>query len=142
MKKIPGLECILLIDDEEANHFINQRIIKKAEIDTLVHLAYDSEQALEYLTNSGKYYDKFKYPQPDLILIDINMPGTNDWGFLEKYKGLPNEQRNKIILTMLTSSSNPDDRILAQRNIEVNSLIIKPLTIEKLNIIVDESFGK
>lgn len=142
MKKVKGLDCILLIDDEEANHFINQVVIRKAKLETHVQIAYDGIEALDYLTCKGKFSDEPNFPQPGLILLDINMPRMNGWEFLEKYDKLPSEQKGKIVLALLTTSSNPDDAQTAERNKDVMTFMIKPLTLEVFEKVVAENFDE
>ncbi len=50
------------------------------------------------------------FPQPGLVFLDINMPGMFGWDFLEEHKNLPSGQKAKIVVAMLATSLNPDDR--------------------------------
>ena len=132
MKQIQGLNFILLVDDDEATNFLNQRVIRKAEIDAEVQVAHNGKEALEYLTNTGKFKSHAPLPAAGLIFLDINMPGMNGWEFLNEYKKLPEEQTRKIKILMLTTSINPDEEKKAVDIPEVKGFIHKPLTAEKL----------
>lgn len=132
MRKIAGLEFILLVDDDEATNFLNQRIIRKADLNAEVQVALNGKDALEFLTNTGKFADEKVLPQAGLIFLDINMPGMNGWEFLEAYKQLPQEQTRRIKILMLTTSINPDEEKKAVDIPEVKGFIHKPLTAEKL----------
>jgi len=132
LKKIEGLDFILLVDDDEATNYLNQRVIRKADINATVAVANNGREALEFLTNTGKYSGSHLLPQAGLILLDINMPGMNGWEFLEAYKKLPEEQTHRIRILMLTTSTNPDEERKAVDIAEVKGFIHKPLTPEKL----------
>ena len=132
MRKIDGLDFILLVDDDEATNFLNQRVIRKSEINAEVQVANNGKDALEFLTNTGKFSDVSVLPQAGLIFLDINMPGMNGWEFLEAYKNLPQEQTRHIKVLMLTTSINPDEEKKAIDIPEVKGFIHKPLTQEKL----------
>jgi CheY-like chemotaxis protein len=132
LRKIAGLDFILLVDDDEATNFLNQRVIRKADLNAEVQVAYNGKEALEYLTNTGKFTGQQPLPTEGLILLDINMPGMNGWEFLEAYKKLPDEQTHKIKILMLTTSNNPDEEKMAIDIPEVKGFISKPLTPEKL----------
>jgi CheY-like chemotaxis protein len=132
LRKIEGLEFILLVDDDEATNFLNQRVIRKADINAEVQVALNGKEALEFLTNTGKFAKEKVLPQAGLIFLDINMPGMNGWEFLEAYKNLPEEQTRRIKVLMLTTSINPDEEKKAVDISEVKGFIHKPLTAEKL----------
>lgn len=140
MKKYNGLNCILLIDDEESNNYLHQMIIKHAKIDTFVQVTYDGIEALEFLTCTGRYCDSREYPQPGIIFLDINMPKMNGWEFLEEYIKLPEEQKGKIVMAMLTSSLNQDDIDKSKLNENLKGFISKPLTAKKLMDVVNNNF--
>ena len=132
MRKIDGLDFILLVDDDEATNFLNQRVIRKAELKTEVQVANNGQEALEFLTNTGKFAKTPVLPHAGLIFLDINMPGMNGWEFLEAYKKLPEDQLRHIKVLMLTTSINPDEERKAIDIPEVKGFIHKPLTPEKL----------
>jgi CheY-like chemotaxis protein len=132
LRKIDGLDFILLVDDDEATNFLNKRIIRKADINAEVQVALNGKEALEFLTNTGKYANEKVLPQAGLIFLDINMPGMNGWEFLEAYKQLPEEQTRRIKILMLTTSINPDEEKKAIDIPEVKGFIHKPLSGEKL----------
>lgn len=140
MKKIKGLKCILLIDDEEINNFLNISIIKRLGIDTHVEVAINGKLGLDYLTSSGDYANNEFYPQPGLILLDINMPLMNGWEFLEEYEKLNENQKGKHVIAMLSSSINPDDVNKANSKDDLIGFINKPLTVEKLKDIISKFY--
>jgi CheY-like chemotaxis protein len=140
MKKYNGLDCILLVDDDETSNFINKTIIELEEIDAFIQIANDGIEALEYLTCTGKFSEKSEYPQPGIILLDINMPRMNGWEFMAEYKKLPENQKGRIVLAMLTSSLDQGDIDKANKNKDLMGLINKPLNPEKLNTIIKQHF--
>jgi CheY-like chemotaxis protein len=130
LRKIEGLEFILLVDDDEATNFLNKRVILKSEITTEVHVANNGQEALEYLTDTNG--GSRTLPQAGLVFLDINMPGMDGWEFLEEYEKLPEEQTRRIKVLILTTSNNPDEEKRAVDIPEVKGFIQKPLTPEKL----------
>ena len=134
MKK--KLNCILLIDDDDATNFIHKIVIKKTECAEKVVAVTDGQAALDFLTST----EDGKHPQPDLIFLDINMPIMDGWEFLDNYEQLNSEQKAKIVIIMLTTSLNPDDRSKAEILPNVSSFMSKPLTEEMLAEILEEYF--
>lgn len=140
MQKVKGLNCILLIDDDEINNFLNVKLIKRLDIASHIEIAVNGKMGLDYLTCSGKYIHNECFPQPGLILLDINMPLMNGWEFLEEYDKLNENQKGQHVLAMLSSSDNPDDINRAKSNDKIVGFINKPLTIEKLKEIIQKYF--
>jgi CheY-like chemotaxis protein len=138
MKK---LNSVLLIDDDMATNFISKMLIKKAGITDHIETTLNGKQALDYLTNSGKYEKSDEiYPQPMLILLDINMPVMDGWEFAEAFMKLDSNQKREIIIVMLTSSLNPDDKERAANLPAITGFQNKILTMESLTNIMNLYF--
>jgi CheY-like chemotaxis protein len=73
---------------------------------------------------------------PDLIFLDINMPGMNGWEFLDEYNKIMDPTKNSLVVTMLTTSDNPDDKARAKDWKFVSDFITKPLTKEMMEKIL------
>lgn len=130
------LMCILFIDDDEPTNFLNKLIVDEMRCAEHVQIVHSGREALDYLTQSGAYKNNNNhYPRPDLIFLDINMPGMDGWEFLDHYKKLPDNQKGNIVMVMLTTSLNPDDAKAAQQYDEISGFENKPLqqnVIEKI----------
>ena len=138
MKK---LNCILLVDDNEDDNYFHTLTIQELNAAEQIKTAINGVKALEYL-EKGKE-DPQNFPIPDLIFLDINMPGINGFEFLEKAK-----QRKLIhegvpaVVVMLTSSLNPNDEKKAKEQFssEIKDFQNKPLTVEMLKKIIEKFF--
>lgn len=135
------LNCVLLVDDDKGTNFINHMIIKKADIADHVEIVLNGKEALDFITNKGKYEKAGDvFPQPILTLLDINMPVMDGWEFLEAYHALDERQKGKIIIIMLTTSLNPDDKTRADDISEVSDFKSKPLSLETVQEIMQTHF--
>jgi CheY-like chemotaxis protein len=132
------LKCIVLIDDDEPTNFLHQRVIERYGCAERVIVFQDAKLALKFLSER----ENGVYVQPELILLDINMPGMNGWEFLEAYENLPAEQRGQIVVMMLTTSLNPDDAKYADSVVSVARFLNKPLTSAMLQEILAKYFGR
>ncbi|WP_339903700.1 response regulator [uncultured Cyclobacterium sp.] len=130
------INCILLIDDDKATNFLHKEIIRETGLVNKVVDMESGHEALEYLEKM----EDGKYPQPDIIFLDINMPAMSGWEFLEEYDKLDEEKKAKIVVVMLTTSINPDDKETATSKELINGFFNKPLTFEIIERVIDENF--
>lgn len=135
MKK--KLKRILLIDDELLTLKINAKIIEKLDIVEEIIPMQEAKMALQYLQTR---LPDGKYPAPEMIFLDINMPGMNGWEFLTAYQKLATDQLATHILMMLTSSPNPDDMMKTKDFNMINGYMEKPLTTDKMKSILSRHF--
>jgi CheY-like chemotaxis protein len=130
------LNCIMLIDDNPHDNFFHEREIKKFNSDLIILVKNSGIDALNYLksdkNNDGQH--------PDLIFLDINMPCMNGWEFLEEYGKLDKKLQGQAVVTMLTTSQNPDDKARAKAWGFLFDYITKPLTQDAIKNIFDKYF--
>jgi CheY-like chemotaxis protein len=136
MKK--KLNCILLIDDDEATNFLNQLVIEQCGYVDKVIIKQSGREALEYLSSVSS--ENKMVTRPDVIFLDINMPAMDGWEFLEEYKKLNEEQKGKVMIVMLTTSLFKEDKERAVSVPEVSGYENKPLTKEKLESVMEIYF--
>ena len=126
----------MLVDDNPDDNFYHERVIKKSNAAEFVIAKETAIEALEYLQSEKAKGDC----HPDLIFLDINMPGMNGWEFLQSYYKMDKQFQSLAIVVMLTTSSNPDDRKKAESLKVVSDFQTKPLTKEMLEEIIDKYF--
>jgi CheY-like chemotaxis protein len=130
------LNCIMLVDDNPHDNFFHERVIKKSDSAIIVIEKQSGLEALEYIKSKKEN----KTNLPDLIFLDINMPGMNGWDFLKEYEQFDKELQSRVIVIMLTSSDNHDDVARAKAWSFVSDYITKPLTEEILADIIKKYF--
>lgn len=137
MKK---LECILLVDDNVNDNFVHFMTIKETDTTKQIKTARDGKKALEYL-------DKVKvnpeeYPFPDLIFLDLAMPGMNGYEFLEKIKDKKLISVEKPVIVIMTGSydSETEQKIKENYSEEVVAFVKKPLTVQMQEDIIKKYF--
>jgi CheY-like chemotaxis protein len=130
------IKCIMIVDDSQDDNYYHERVINKSGISGTIIVKTSGQEALDYLKLKKEDPDT----HPDLIFLDINMPGMNGWDFLEEYGKLENDMQGKVVITMLTTSENVDDYKRALSYSVVNDFKTKPLTKEMLTYFADKYF--
>lgn len=133
------INCTLLIDDDNIANYLSRSLIKKLNICTTVEVVNNGNQALNYITDNCQKEGKNICPQ--LILLDINMPGMDGFEFLNAYQDLEFENKEKVIIVMLTTSTSQKDIERLENYTNVVSFISKPLTEEKLRPVLNRYFS-
>jgi CheY-like chemotaxis protein len=131
------LSCILLIDDDPDDNYIHQLVIDSWGKCDAVRVAENGAAALMYLTDTTAA----NYCRPEVILLDINMPGMNGFEFLGEYHLLADHLKSNVVVMMLTTSLNPADVDRAGQFDEVTGYDNKPLTKAMLDRVLAEHFG-
>jgi len=126
----------MLVDDNVDDNFFHERVIKQSNVSESVIAKQTGMEALEYL----KSMNDNNNVHPELILLDINMPGMNGWEFLEQYNQLEEKFKSKVVVIMLTTSENPDDKIKAEKMNMAPYFKTKPLTVEMIEDITEKYF--
>ena len=138
MKKYKDLHGVLLVDDDKFTNLIHTKAIERTGIDVQVTAVLNVKDALDFLT-SQQLADSVR---PGIILLDINMPGLSGWDFMRAYHQLEEKFKVKVIVTMLTTSLNPDDENRAKLDNQITSFLHKPLRPEIFSQLVEEYFEK
>lgn len=127
----------MLIDDNEIDNLINQKMIEAADIAEHIYTHTGAKSAIEFLKNVSKLPDISKEVLPDVIFLDIDMPLMDGFQFLDEFEKLSEQTRNKCKVVMLTSSINPQDVNKSKKYSYVKAYINKPLSqgsLEKLEV--------
>lgn len=130
------LSCIMLVDDNNDDNFFHERVIRKNGYAETIVVKQTGKEALEHLKRKTEHEDC----HPELILLDINMPGMNGWEFLEEYEKLEEPLKAKIVVVMLTTSENLDDKLKAEALGLLSDFKNKPLTREMLDDVLEKFF--
>jgi CheY-like chemotaxis protein len=135
MKK--KLELVLLVDDFDGANYLHQKVINELGCAKTVHVEKTGDIALDFLQKESNG----KFPQPEIIFLDLNMPGMSGWEFMEEYKKLTREQRWGTLIVILTTSHNPDDVAKARKKHPNTLFVNKPLLRSSIEAILKEYFS-
>lgn len=117
------LDIIMVVDDSVPDRFIADKIITRSGVAGSVMLRESAQEALDTLRHM-----QHSHEVPQVIFLDIRMPGMDGFEFLNHFKSLPDVVRQKSKVIMLTSSAYIDDKRRAEAHECVKGFICKPLT--------------
>ncbi|UZR93353.1 response regulator [Chondrinema litorale] len=129
---------ILYADDDPEDRMLAQDAFEESRLANDLHFVEDGEELMDYLLNRGKYEDEKQYPNPGLILLDLNMPRKDGREAIKEIKDVP--KLKPIPIVVLTTSRAEED-ILKTYNLGINSFITKPVTFEGL-VDIMKTLGK
>jgi CheY-like chemotaxis protein len=114
---------ILLIEDNEDDVFVLKRALNRAQITNPLQVVNDGQQALDYLSGTGKYGDREQYPLPFIIFLDLKLPYVSGFEFLTWFR--KQASLSSIVVIVLTSSGESRDHEKAY-SLGARSYVVKP----------------
>ncbi|MEL6954895.1 MAG: response regulator [Pseudomonadota bacterium] len=121
----PRLSNLMLVDDEEFDHRIFERVAQKSGVVDRMVMFFGADPALEYLQSRDVV-------MPDAIVVDINMPGLDGLEFVERAAALRGGLFAEVPFIMLTTSLMQRDISRASSLASVRGYLHKPLMPEHI----------
>jgi two-component system, response regulator len=126
---VPFLEYsspqILLVEDNPLDVELTLDAFRESRLSSQIHVVRNGHDALNYLFGRDQYSNRHSYPLPNLILLDLKLPGIDGHEVLHTIKTSPNLKRLPVII--LTSSKEERDLIKSYDN-GANSYLVKPIS--------------
>jgi len=127
MKNISPNHLILIVEDSDIDYETTLRAFKKSNMRNPVQRCEDGEETLDYLFQRNQYSNAESSPRPELILLDLNLPGTDGREVLEELKKDP---KLKTIPVIVLTTSSDDKDINKCYQAGANSYINKPVDLQ------------
>ena len=122
-------KCVMLVDDNPLDNLINSQLIGNAGFALKIDKHENAKDTLEFLRNASD--DEL----PELIFLDIIMPGMDGFQFLDEFEKLNENVLKKCKIILLSTSDSFKDLNRANKNRLVKKFLNKPLTLEMLSAI-------
>ena len=116
---------ILLVEDNPSDVCLTREAFSSCKISNQLDVVDNGEKAMDYLYQRGAYAETMK---PDMILLDLNLPGKDGRDVLKEIKEDPNLKRIPVVI--LTTSKAEQD-ILKTYDFHANAYIIKPVDLDQ-----------
>ena len=126
---------ILLVEDQRTDIVLTLNTFREGRLANTINVATSGEEALDYLFGNDKYANREEYPIPDLILLDIKMPGIDGFEVLNQITN--REELKQIPVIILSSSKDEGDRAMAL-DMGASSYLVKPISFFGLLNVIKE----
>lgn len=120
---------VLAVDDDPDDRFLLEQAWRQAGIGNPLRTIDDGPGLVDYLSGSGAYSDRTRYPLPAMILLDIKMPGMSGLDVLKWLRA--QESLRRVPVLILTASTAPTDVTEAYR-LGASCFFIKPSALDEL----------
>jgi CheY-like chemotaxis protein len=124
---VKKINKILLVDDDQVTNYLNNSVIEKLNLAEEVVMKANGLDAISFIKEVCKPLNQY----PDLIFLDLTMPGMDGFEFLQEFEKLCASVKYDIYLVVL-SSSNAGEDLIKLRQLGNYYYIQKPLTVDKL----------
>ena len=118
----------LLVEDAETDAILIRRAFVKGNIVNPLQVVNSGDQAIAYLKGEGIFANRAEYPLPELVLLDLKLPGIDGFQVLRWIRQQPELKALRVVV--LTSSDRIQDVNLAYQ-LGANSFLVKPVDFER-----------
>ena len=126
---------ILAAEDEESDRLILELVYQRANLPPPLVIVRDGQEAVDYLSGTGRFADRSVYPLPGLLLLDLKMPRMNGFDVLS---WLETQPQFKALPAVVLSSSSDDSDIKKARQLGAREYFVKPHKFDDLVKIVHQ----
>lgn len=116
---------VLLVEDNQGDIRLMREVLKDSKVQNYLHVVNDGEEAMLFLRRQGKYSG---VPEPDLMLLDLNLPGKDGREVLAEVKQDP---RLKHIPVVIVTTSSAEEDILKSYGLHANCYVTKPVNFDQ-----------
>jgi two-component system response regulator len=123
-------KVILLVEDNPDDEALTIRALTKNKILNDVIVARDGAEALDYLLGKGEFAGRDMSVQPQVILLDLNLPKISGLDVLRRIRS---EESTKLLPVVVLTTSNEERDLIGSYSLGANSYIRKPVDFEQFS---------
>ncbi len=122
-------KSVLLVDDDQVFNLLNQKTLQLLDLADEIHTARNGKEALDLIND----YYRGARTIPEVILLDLNMPIMDGFGFIEAFQKLEVPNKERVLIIIVTSSRDPKD-LKRAKDLGITVYLSKPLTEQDLRV--------
>jgi len=117
-------KTILLVEDNADDEALTVRALKKSGVANDIVVARDGQEAVDWLFGEGAHQGRDTTQQPQLMLLDLNLPKLDGEEVLQR---LRNDPRTKHLSVVILTTSNEQKDMIRTYDSGANSYVRKPV---------------
>ncbi|MCW2549219.1 MAG: response regulator containing a CheY-like receiver domain and an DNA-binding domain [Mycobacterium sp.] len=121
---------VLLVEDDPGDVLLTREAFEHQKVHNRLHVVNNGEDAINFVRQQGAFTDA---PVPDLVLLDLNLPGMHGREVLAAIKEDP--ELRMIPVVVLTTSEAEED-VLRSYLLHANAYVTKPVDFERFMAVV------
>jgi CheY-like chemotaxis protein len=125
---------VLIVEDDPNDAYFIKRAFELSGVSHQPHICSNITDAKRYLEGVGEYADRGAFPVPNMMMLDIKMPGGSGFDLLVWIRDHPDV---RIIPTIMMSSSSRSEDVKLAYCLGANAYMCKPIDSERFR----EVFG-
>ncbi len=127
MADMPNTEPIkiLMVEDNPGDARLAQEALKDSKINNSLYHVEDGEEAMRFLRRQAEYSDA---PQPDLVLLDLNLPRKDGREVLAEIKEDP---KLKLVPVVVMTTSEAERDLVKSYDLHANAYVVKPMSLDQ-----------
>ncbi len=98
---------ILIVEDNLSHQKITEYALRRSKVACSLHVVHDGQEVLDYLFRENGFEDESRFPPPDLILLDLNLPKRDGREVLKVIKA--DEHLKEIPIVIVSTSDREED---------------------------------
>ena len=120
---------VLVAEDEENDFMLLESALRKTNRPLNVQWVKDGVEAIRYLKGEGPFGDRSRFPVPQVIMLDLKMPGATGMEVLGWIRENPGY---RVIPTLVMSSSRQQEDVKNAYALGANTYFVKPHSFDTL----------
>jgi two-component system response regulator len=116
------------VEDNPADVKLTQRALMKSKVANRLVVAYDGQEALDYLFGQGQYAGRDLREMPALVLLDLKLPKVDG---LEVLRRIRTDDRTRYLPVVILTSSREQQDVVTSYHLGANSYIRKPVDFDQ-----------
>jgi len=122
---------ILLVEDNPGDVRLSSEALKESDLPHCLNVVINGDQAMTFLRQEADYRQA---PRPDVIMLDLNLPGKNGLEVLQEIQS--DQALNDIPIIILTSSDSDLDVLIAYKK-HASAYLVKPSSLKHYDAVID-----
>jgi CheY-like chemotaxis protein len=119
---------ILVVEDNEEEAILLKKAFEQVDIEITAHFVTNGEEAIDYLSGADKFQNRFTYPDPDLVIMDLKMPRKGGFELLEWFR---NVREGALIPLIVLTASDREADVQRAYTLGANSYFLKPMNFDE-----------